>query len=143
MEYELINNITHADVAVRVRGNSPEEIFIKAGRALLSVMTEDLSAISPETTISGELRTAEIDMLYVSFLNEIIFYKDARSLLLIPQNVHISYDSETYLCTYTLSGEKINRAKHKFKVDVKAVTLHGLKLYRKGDTYIVDTVFDV
>lgn len=143
MDYEIINDITRSDIAIRVKGKSPEETFIKAGKALISELIADISLIQPVTKITGELRTTNIEMLYFEFLNEIIFYKDSKNLLLIPDALNITYDSGTYLCTYSLSGEKINREKHQFKVDIKAVTLHGLKLLREGDTYIAESVFDV
>ena len=143
MDYELIHDITRADIAVRVKGLSPDDLFVRAGRALISEMTEDISSINRDVYIDGELRTTELDMLFIEFLNEIVFYKDSRSLLLLPETVHITCDSGTYLCRYSLSGEKINRDKHEFRVDIKAVTLHGLRLYREGDSYIAETVFDV
>ena len=143
MDYEIIHNITRADLAIRVKGRSPEEVFIRAGKALISEMVDDISMIGPSIKIAGELRTTDMDMLYIEFLNEILFYKDSRSLLLIPLTVDITYDSETYLCLYTLAGETINRDKHKFKVDVKAITLHGLRFAREGGIYVAETVFDV
>ena len=143
MEYEHIQNITHADVAVRVRGSTPEELFIKAGRALMSEMLDDISSIRPGTRITGEIRTTDFEMLYFEFLNDLLFYKDSRGLLLLPENISITRDSETYLCRYTLSGETIARKRHSFKVDIKAVTLHGLRLFREDDKYVAETVFDV
>lgn len=143
MDYEIMHNITRADLAIRVKGESPEEVFIRAGKALISEMVDDISLIAPAIKIDGEFRATEIDMLYAEFLNEILFYKDSRSLLLLPINVSITSESETYLCRYTMAGETINRDRHKFKVDIKAVTLHGLRLAREGDIYVAETVFDV
>ena len=45
MDYELIENITAADIAIRVRANSLNELFIKGGIALMSEMLDDVSSI--------------------------------------------------------------------------------------------------
>jgi len=143
MDYEHIHHITSADVAIRVKALSAEELFIKAGRALMSEILDDISTLKPVIYVKGEIRACELEMLYFEFLNEFLFYKDARSLLLLPESLNITHDSETYLCTYMLSGENIDRDRHTFKVDIKAVTLHCLRLVQEGNEFIAETVFDV
>lgn len=143
MDYEIIHDITSADLAVRIKGASPSELFINAGNTLMSELVEDIATISREDYITGTLRNPELDMLYFEFLNEFLFYKDSRSLLLLPESVEVSMGPGTYICRYTLAGEKIDRTRHNFRVDIKAVTLHGLKVYEHHGTFIALTVFDV
>lgn len=143
MDYEIIHDITSADLAVRIKGTSPSELFINAGNTLMSELVEDIATISREDYITGTLSNPELDMLYFEFLNEFLFYKDSRSLLLLPESVEVSMEPGTYICRYTLAGEKIDRTRHNFRVDIKAVTLHGLKVYEHHGTFIALTVFDV
>lgn len=143
MDYEIIDDMTHADVAVRVRGDSYSDLFVKSGRALMSEMLENpgdiFSLVVKEGVISGE----NIELLFFEFLNEILFFKDAESLLLLPENVSVIYEKGLYKCGFSLAGEKVIRDKHIFKVDIKAVTMHGLRIYKENELYIVETVFDV
>lgn len=143
MDYEIIEDITHADVAVRVRAGSYDELFIKSGRALVCEMVENPGDISPLVTKEGSLTGESLELLYFVFLNEILFFKDAESLLLLPEDVTVTGDNSEYRCTYRLSGERIIRDKHRFRVDVKAVTMHGLRIYAGDRLYIAEVVFDV
>ena len=143
MDYELIENITAADIAIRVRANSLNELFIKGGIALMSEMLDDVSSIKKIHTRSGILEGTDISILYFEFLNELLFFRDAESLLLVPAEVKISETEGIYSCSYILTGETIYRERHKFKVEVKAVTLHNLKVYESNGMFIAETVLDV
>lgn len=143
MDYEIIHDMTSADLAVRIKGATPSELFVNAGKTLMSELMEEITMINRKVRIAGEIRNTELDMLYFEFLNEFLFYKDSQDLLLLPETVQVTKESGTYLCRYTLAGETIDREKHKFRVDIKAVTLHGLKVYEHHGTFIAITVFDV
>jgi SHS2 domain-containing protein len=143
MDYEIIHDMTSADLAVRIKGATPSELFVNAGNTLMSELTDDISMISRRVRVNGEIRNNELDMLYFEFLNEFLFYKDSQSLLLLPESVEVTNESGTYICRYTLAGEIIDRARHNFRVDIKAVTLHGLKVYEHHGTFTAITVFDV
>ena len=143
MDYELIEDITHADVAVRVKGASLDELFIKSGRALISEMVENPGDISSLIIKEGSLSGNNIELIYFEFLNEILFFKDAESLLLLPELVKISDVTGNINCDYKLCGEKIIREKHVFRVDVKAVTMHGLRIFKENNLFIAEIVFDV
>lgn len=143
MDYEIIHDMTSADLAVRIKGATLTELFVNAGNTLMSELTEDISMISRKVRVTGEIRNNDLDMLYFEFLNEFLFYKDSQDLLLLPETVQVTKESGTYLCSFTLAGEPIDRTRHRFKVDIKAVTLHGLKVFEHYGTFIAVTVFDV
>jgi len=143
MDYEIIEEITHADIAVRVKAGSYDELFVKSGRALISEMVENPDDISSLIIKEGSLAGASIDLIYFEFLNEILFFKDAESLLMLPAKISVTGTDDEYKCSFSLSGEKIIRDKHIFRVDVKAVTMHGLRIYKENDLFIAEAVFDV
>ena len=41
MNFEFIDNITRADVAIRAHGQTNEELFCSAANALISIMVEN------------------------------------------------------------------------------------------------------
>ncbi len=143
MDYEIIEEITHADIAVRVKGTSLDELFVKSGRALISEMMENPGDISSLIIKEGSLTGDSIELIYFEFLNEILFFKDAEGILLLPESVTVIENNGEYKCSFIFTGEKIIRDKHIFKVDVKAVTMHGLRIYKENDLFFAETVFDV
>jgi len=143
MSYELIENITSADIAVRVKAPSQSLLFKYGAEALMSEMIEDISSIKFTISKNGKFEGTDLSLLYFEFLNEFLFFKDAENLLLIPYSVEIVSSEDLYKCSYILKGEKINRDRHKFKVDIKAVTLHALRIYKENEIYIAESVFDV
>lgn len=143
MDYEILENITTADIAFRVRASSVSELFMKGAGALLSEMITDISSIKKSVSRNGLLEGNDLSILYFEFLNELIFFRDAESLLLVPVEVNVSETEGTFFCSYTFYGEKINRQVHEFKVEVKAVTLHNLKVYESNGLFIAETVLDV
>ena len=143
MDYEIIENVTYADVAVRVKGASYSELFTKSGQALMSEMVENLSDIVTETEKDGTISGGSIELLLFEFLNEFVFFKDAAGLLLLPAGVSVTEENGEFTCRYKLAGEKIDHERHIFRVDIKAVTMHGFTLFRESDIFIAEMVFDV
>ena len=95
--------------------------------ATLRVMVADLDTIRPRVCRNVELAEDRLEMLLFDFLQEIIFFKDAEGLLLIPKEVSISgaYQPES-----ALVGEALDPSHHELLVDVKAVTMHRFRLSR-------------
>ena len=143
MNYELIENITSADIALSVKAPSLNLLFKYGAEALMSEMIEDINTINNTVLKNGILEGADLSLLYFEFLNEFIFFKDAENLLLLPELVEVTYADDIYRCSYTLKGDKINKDLHKFRVDIKAVTLHALRIYEANGIFIAESVFDV
>jgi SHS2 domain-containing protein len=143
MNYELIENITSADIAVRVKASSLSLLFKSGAEALMSEMIEDINSINNSVSKNGTLEGSDLSILYFEFLNEFLFFKDAENLLLLPEEITITPSNSLYICSYKLTGEKINRDVHRFRVDIKAVTLHALDLYEENGIFIAESVFDV
>lgn len=143
MNYEIIEDITSADIAVRVRASSLNELFRFGADALMSEMIEDVTSIHYSILKQGILEGEDLSLLYYDFLNEILFFKDAENLLLLTDAIDVSFTGNIYSCSYTLAGEKINNETHKFIVDIKAVTLHALQIYENDGLFVAESVFDV
>jgi SHS2 domain-containing protein len=127
MPYETIDDITRADVAFRITGKDLNELFFSGAEALMSVMLEYPESISRNAEKKIILKNVSLDMLLYDFLSELIFIKDAESLLLLPENIKIENMHNNYILNSEFYGEKIDRHKHKLIVDVKAVTMHNLR----------------
>jgi len=141
--YKYLPGIAISDVAFEASGETLEELFSSAGDALTNVMVDDLSAIEPEESLPVNLSGGEIDLLLFDFLQEFIFYKDARLLLLRTGDLDISHRADNYRLKGVLRGERINPLKHPMKVDVKAVTLHRFAVTRAPEGWTATVVLDV
>ncbi len=143
MGFETIENITRADIAYRISGSDLSDLFNSGARAILSAMVENPDSILPDIRKNIKLREKNIEWLFFNFLQELIFLKDAESLLLLPEKIEISDTKHGYYCKGLMAGEKITAGKHDLKVDVKAVTMHNYKLKKKDGLWVATVVLDV
>jgi len=142
MPYQYLDDIATADVAFLATGTSLEELFSAAGDALMNVMVADLAAILRRDTVTVDLEETDLDLLLFSFLQELIFYKDARQLLLRTSRIAITEVDGTHLRAI-LSGERIDPLRHKLDVDVKAVTLYRFRVEKVGEGWEAQVILDI
>jgi SHS2 domain-containing protein len=129
MPYEYLDDVATADIAFRAWAENVEHTFIQAGEALMNVMVEELDGIDGREQRSVHLENEELDLLLFDFLESMIYYKDAENLLLRARQVKIAQELKVrFSLDSTLTGEPIDLARHRLRVDVKAVTLHRFKL---------------
>ena len=143
MHYRYRDDVATADVALEVWGESLEEVFIAAADATMNVMVEDLATIRPVHKISVELTHDQLDLLLFGFLNELVYLKDARKLLLRVESVSIEGDGSKFLARASLYGETPDPGKHLLLVDVKAVTLHRFSLKQTDRGWDAFVILDI
>ncbi|GFO70773.1 archease [Geomonas limicola] len=144
MPYEFRGDIAHADIAFDASGSTLEELFSAAAEATLKVMAEDPTAVRPTETVRVSLAEESLEMLLFEFLNELIFYKDARRLLLRPQWLEIGSEGvDSYQLQAALQGEEIDACRHQLDTDVKAVTMLRLSVHQVPGGWQATVVLDV
>lgn len=143
MPYRFLEEIAIADVAFAASGKSREELFIAAADALMNVMVADLASIRAVEKVEISLENEALDMLLFNFLGELIFYKDARLLLLRVTSVRFSRIDALYVLNADAYGELLDPARHPLIVDVKAVTLHRFKVEKVEKGWQAEVVLDI
>ena len=143
MPFEFRGDIAHADIAFNAWSDTLEGVFKECAQATMNVMVENLAAIRPAETVEVSLDQTSEEMLLFDFLNEIIFYKDARRLLLIPSQITISRGDDGCKLQATLQGEEIDPARHHMATDVKAVTMLRYSLTQVQEGWRATVVLDV
>ena len=128
MPYRFQDEITTADVAFEAWGKTREELFVSCADALLRTMTAAPEQVARLTELAIRLEHEELDLLLFSFLQELIFHKDAHRLLLHADAVRIDERQAGFVLEATVSGETIDATWHRLLVDVKAVTLHRFQV---------------
>lgn len=143
MPFEYRGDIAHADIAFTAWAETLEELFREAAFATMQVMVENLAEVRPAQRLELELEQENEEMLLFDFLNELIFYKDARRLILLPAQITISRQGEGYQVRATLQGEEIEMGRHRMNTDVKAVTMLRYSLERVEAGWRASVVLDV
>ena len=120
--YTFLEDTAHADLAFEAEGDTPGELFEAAARALFSSMT-NLRRLRPKITRQIRLRHDQIDQLMFDWLSELVYLKDAETLLFGEFSVRIQSDNGWGL-EADVKGETISPKHHELRADVKAVTYH-------------------
>lgn len=143
MPFRYMEEIATADVVFEAWGVTQEELFISSAAALLRTMAEAPEEVTRRQKLTIRLEHEELDLLLFSFLQELIFYKDARRLLLHADAVQIEHGKDFFSLEATVSGEQIDADRHRLLVDVKAVTLHRFQVVFKDNLWKAVVELDV
>lgn len=143
MPYRYLDDVAISDAAIEVWGKSIEELFLSAAEATLQLMVDDISSVRKNERLHIETEASGLDLLLFNFLGELIFYKDARRLFLIPEKIEILEKEGGYRLTAELRGETIDPARHSLASDVKAVTLHRLAVKKINGEWEGSLVLDI
>ena len=143
MPFRFDDKLSTADVAFEAWGATREELFIASAAALLRTMVEAPEEVVRQQKLTIRLEDPELDMLLWAFLSELIFYKDARRLLLHADAVEIEEREGIFRLEAQVSGEAIATDRHRLLVDVKAVTLHCFRVVCEDGCWKAVVVLDV
>ena len=143
MPYRYLEDIATADAAFEAWGATREEMFAAAADALANVMVARLSTIEPVHEIEIRLEHTELDLLLFAFLQELIYLKDARQLLLRAPSPAIIEINSTLSLHAMARGEEIDLERHVMIVDVKAVTLHRFLVEHRAGAWRATVILDI
>jgi SHS2 domain-containing protein len=143
MTYRFLEDVSIADLAYEVQAKSLTELFAQAAEALLKAQIENLPSIRRKEHIEIKLSEPNPEALLHRFLQELLYWKDAKQLLLLPVTLVIQAGTKGYAMTASLSGEALCPDRHRQGVDVKAVTWHKFSLTRIPRGWRATIVLDV
>mgnify|MGYP001816613815 CR=1 FL=1 len=125
------NHFEHdADIGLRACSATREGLFEAMGEALTGVIT-DPATVRPEKTIRVNCEAPDDALLLVDWLNALIYEMATRQMLFGRWHVQLrgpTLDAE-------VSGEAIDRDRHRPVVEVKGATYTALSVQRdeQGD----------
>ncbi len=73
----------------------------------------------------------------------LIYFKDARRLLLRPRKTQIEHKDKEYFLKVTVAGEQLDATRHHQRADVKAVTLHGFSVEKQDGNWKARVLLDI
>jgi SHS2 domain-containing protein len=143
MPYEYLEDVATADIAFRAWDEVLENLFITAADATMNVMVEQLDSIRPLAERDIALEDSSLEMLLFNFLHELIYYKDAATLLLRVPQVRINEKNNGYTLQAKARGETLEPERHLTRVDVKAITMHRFSLMKRDDLWEAFVILDI
>lgn len=143
MPYEFLEEVATADIAFRAWGRDLKEVFLASADATMNVMIEDLDSIAPVERRELAVESETLEMLLFNFLQELIYYKDAETLALRVREVGIDEKDSLYRLGAIAWGERLDPGRHRFRVDVKAVTLHRFRLEKTATGWEAFVILDI
>ena len=128
-----------ADLGLRIRGASREELFIESARALTAVLISNLESIRRVEARSIRVAGDEDDFLLFDWLNEILYLYETERLLLVEYKLTFTSDGLTAEC----EGEIADRSRHQLEHEVKAITYHGLRVTQSAEGWLAEVILDI
>jgi SHS2 domain-containing protein len=135
--FEVIDHT--ADVGIIVYGTDVKELFANAALALFSLITEPES-IQEKSHLNLRVSSDERDSLLVEWLNELIYFFDAKHILFNRFDIQTLTQNELKATCY---GADFDPMKHKIKIGIKAATYHMLRLDKNNDGYKAQIILDI
>jgi SHS2 domain-containing protein len=128
-----------ADMGIRGIGPSPEEAFQQAALALTGVIVEP-RLVRPETPVTIACEAPALDLLFVDWLNALVYEMATRRMLFGA--FVVSVDGTRLRATAW--GEAVDRVRHEPAVEVKGATYTALKVDRLDEAHwVAQCVVDV
>ncbi len=135
--YEIFDHT--ADLGIRVRATTLEELLTDAASGLFSVMVGDLATVRPAEEFAFQIDGDNVEELFHDWLAELLYTFHARRIVLAE--FHVQVDAAGL--TATARGEPIDPSRHLIDVEVKAITWHGLMVERQPDGWLAEVIVDV
>jgi len=123
------------DIGWKISAPSFPELLEKASLALSDTLVE-IATVDTTAEFHWELSAKTREGLLVKQLEEILFWFDAKGVVFREYSVNVT--EERLKCS--ARGERLNRSKHQFKTEIKAVTYHHLKIQALPDGAVGATV---
>jgi SHS2 domain-containing protein len=128
-----------ADLGLRVRAASEEELFAEAALGLFSMIVPDLNTVQPTQARQFTIVGRDRDYLLFDWLNELLYVFDTERLLLSQFDVRLSDQG----LAATARGESYDPQRHRLDHEVKAITYHGLRVEHDGDGWLAEVIVDI
>ena len=128
-----------ADVGFEAFGSTLPEVFENAARALATLIADPVT-VAPGEEVRIEVQGADSPDLLVNWLSEILFQHDAERWLFHDFRVESLDDHAVSGIAW---GEKIDPARHRTDLMVKAITYHQLGLQQTAGGWRAQVYVDI
>jgi protein archease len=137
--YRYLDHMT--DAVIEAYGSTLEEAFENAAKGLNDTMI-DLTEVTPNREILIRAEGHDLFQLLFDWLDKIMLLLVADNIIMSEFAVKIKKNS-TYIVEGVARGERLNLAKHHYKVEIKAVTYHEMQISKDDGNFVVRFLLDL
>ena len=135
--YEVFEHT--ADLGLRVRAATRDDLFCQAAEGLFSLIVANLEDVRPVESFQFRILGDDVEYLLFDWLSELIYAYETRHIVLRQFEVRFT---ETGL-EATARGEPADEHRHHLDHEVKAITYHGLKVTEEQGAYVAEVIVDI
>ncbi len=140
MPYKFLEDVALADIAIEATGKTLDELFEAAAMAVAE-QTVDIKTLGEKRVMNFGVTAKDIPHLLYDFLSELLYLKDAESLLY--KTIKVTVTENPCTAHASIKGDTINPEKHELRNDIKAITLHMFEVKREGKGWMARFVVDI
>ena len=130
-----------ADAGAVVRGATLPRLFEHAACALFDLVC-DRRTVRPRRAVRIAVEGSSLEDLLVRWLSELLYRLEAEGMIFSSFKVE-RVDRLRFRARATARGEPLDRARHRLRREIKAVTYHQIRLVRGRSAWRVRIVFDI
>ena len=128
-----------ADLRIEVKGRGVEGLFVSSAEALTDLLV-DIDSIEKKYDVEVSAEGEDRGELLVDFLRELLYLFSVVGKIFSKFDImNLSEKKITARCF----GEDFDPKRHELKIEIKAITYHGLEITEDGEDYHVSIIFDV
>ncbi len=137
VKIEVLENTAIADIAIRVRADSLEDLI----RGVVLAFAKALGVKTGHLSLSREIELGFSDEkdLIIKIFDELIFLKDVFSEIFVKAEA-VRVDSKK--AKILLKGLSVDQARD-LSTDIKALSYHNLEIKKRDGIYEIVLTFDV
>jgi SHS2 domain-containing protein len=131
-----------SDAMVEAYGRTLGEAFSHSARALVNLVC-NVSKVDPDKIVTIETTGFDRKSLLYNWLEKVLLVLLIDNIILAKFEVKIKRHKDKYYLFSTCKGDDFLRQKHEYKVEVKAITYHGMKITNKKGKVIIRFLVDL
>lgn len=140
--FQFLDDIALADIAFEAKGDSAEELFCAATRALLETLA-DPTTVEDEWERKIHCAGDDLASLLFEWLSEIVYWKDAEGVVFHDAQLRLRQDNGKWFLVARLQGAPVDRVRQELRNDVKGITKHLYEVRQDGLQWRARVVLDV
>lgn len=140
MGYRFLDHMT--DAIIEAYGTTLEEAFQNAALGLIDTMI-DLKTVRPKKKIKLTATGHDLYSLLFDWLDKVLLLLVADWIVLSQFSIEIRKHNNGYSIEGTALGEPLDVDRHRYKVEIKAVTYHEMEIKQEGELVTVRFLVDL
>jgi SHS2 domain-containing protein len=128
-----------ADLGLRVRATTLDDLFADAARGLTAMLVADVATVRPAVERRFRLHAGSVEYLFFDWLSELLFAFETDGVLFSQFDVKVNGCDLAAVCR----GEPADAERHALEHEVKAITYHGLRVEQADGAWLAEVIVDI